>query len=90
MRRELIKKQEGRASADSLAILIERLVWFGELEEAELSVIREAKYISEGPLPAVGYFYAKKNAVRNLRLILTAKMNDIPVEDIKPRVRELY
>ncbi|MFH1426733.1 MAG: V-type ATPase subunit [Candidatus Kerfeldbacteria bacterium] len=61
-----------------------------ELEEAELAVIREAKYATSGPMPAVGYFYAKQSAVRNLRMILTAKMNGIPAEEIKPRVRQLY
>lgn len=61
-----------------------------ELEEAEIMIIRDAKYATSGPTPAVGYYYAKENAVRNLRLILTAKMNGIPAEEIKPRVRELY
>ncbi len=61
-----------------------------ELEEAELSVIRRAKYKTNGIEPVVGYFYAKKNAVRNIRLILTGKMNSIDAAEIKKRVRELY
>ncbi len=61
-----------------------------ELEEAELDVIRGAKYKTDGPEPVIGYYYAKENAVRNLRLILTAKMNEIEAGEIKQRVRALY
>lgn len=61
-----------------------------ELEEAELVVIRSAKLQSGGPEPVVGYFYGKQNAARNVRLILTAKQNEIPANKIKERVRDLY
>ncbi|MDP3970607.1 MAG: V-type ATPase subunit, partial [bacterium] len=74
------------------AYLEHKLLWKLEkdLEEAELSVIKDAKYKTDGPEPIVGYFYGKKNAVRNVRLILTAKQNEIAVEKIKERVRDLY
>jgi len=61
-----------------------------ELEEVELDVIRATKWKTDGLEPAVGYFYAKNNAARNVRLILTAKQNEISAEDIKPRIRALY
>ncbi len=61
-----------------------------ELEEAELDVIRTAKLKTGSEEPIVGYFYGKKNAVRNVRLILTAKQNGVPAKDIKERVRALY
>lgn len=69
-----------------------KLLWQLEkdLEEAELSVIRSAKYETNGAVPVVGYFYGQQNAARNVRLILTAKQNEIPAEKIKERVRQLY
>lgn len=61
-----------------------------DLEEAELAVIRQAKSQVGGVEPVIGYFYAKTSAIRNIRLILTAKENEIPADEIKQRVRALY
>ncbi len=60
------------------------------LEEVEMDYLRQAKYIDYGPEMILAYFYAKKSAIRNVRLIMTAKLNDLPASEIKTKTRELY
>jgi len=58
-------------------------------ENYELEFTRKAKYLC-GPEVIVAYYYAKKNAIRNVRLIMTGKLNKVKPEEIKQRVRELW
>lgn len=46
----------------------------------------KAKTASSGPEVISAYFFAKMNGMRNVRIIMSGKLNDIPVEDIKARV----
>jgi V/A-type H+-transporting ATPase subunit C len=66
----------------------------GQLDKALdnylIGLIKEAKMILPGPNIIVAYFLAKKNAVKNIRIIMTAKINNIPGQEIKAVVRELY
>lgn len=59
-------------------------------ENHEIRFCRKAKYIAYGPEIAVAYYWAKENAMRNIRLVMMAKLNGIPAEEIKERVREIY
>ncbi|MBU1178064.1 V-type ATPase subunit [Patescibacteria group bacterium] len=59
-------------------------------ENYEIKFIQQAKYIAYGPEIVLAYYLAKKNAVRNVRLIFTGKLNDLPSGEIKERVREIY
>ncbi len=61
-----------------------------DLENLELDFVRQSKFVAYGPEIALGYYYAKKNATRNVRLIMTAKLNNIKSEEIKERRRELF
>jgi len=60
-----------------------------EFEHYELEFTRKAKYLV-GPEVIVAYYYAKTNAIRNVRLIMTGKLNKVKPEEIKQRVRELW
>jgi len=60
------------------------------LENFELEYVREAKFIDYGPELVVAYYMAKKNAIRNVRLIMTGKANKLPAEEIKQLTREIY
>lgn len=60
------------------------------LENLETNFIRQSKFIAYGPEVVLGYYHAKKNATRNVRLIMTAKLNNIKSEEIKQRTRELF
>lgn len=61
-----------------------------ELENIELDYLRQTKYIDNGPELILGYYYAKRNAIRNTRIIMTGKANQIPPLQIKELLRELY
>ncbi|MDP3964970.1 MAG: V-type ATPase subunit [bacterium] len=61
-----------------------------DLENVELHHVREAQYIDSGPELLIAYFLAKKNAIRNVRLIMTGKLNKIDSGKIKELVREIY
>lgn len=58
--------------------------------EAEIDYLKKAKYIAFGPEVVMAYFYAKKNANKNVRLIMSGKLNKIERELLKKRIRELY
>ena len=55
-----------------------------------LSAVKDAKYQAFGFLPLVGYYIAKENEIKTLRIVLAAKENDLPAELIRERVRMLY
>ncbi len=70
----------------------EKNLWLFEkrLFEMEIEYLRKAKYIAYGPEIVVAYFYAKKNANKNVRLIMSGKLNKIERNILKERIRELY
>ena len=72
--------------------LNDKKLWLLEknLEEAELDYLRAAKRIGCGPEILVAYYYAKRNAIRNVRLIMTGKLNKVEPKKIKPRIRKIY
>jgi len=61
-----------------------------DLENLELNYIKKAKYITYGPELVLAYHYAKENTTKNIRLIMTGKLNEVSGEEIKERVREIY
>ncbi|MBQ0060070.1 MAG: V-type ATPase subunit [Lachnospiraceae bacterium] len=40
--------------------------------------------------PVVAYYLARKNEIKTIRIILTAKANGVPEEVIRERIREMY
>lgn len=60
------------------------------LEEYEVRYIQKVKYIAYGPEVVVAYFLANNNAVRNVRFIMTGRINELPSDEIRQRVREVY
>ena len=60
------------------------------LENYLIRFIKESKMGNQGPEVMVAYFLAKKNAIRNIRLIMTGKINNISGKELKERVKELY
>ncbi|MCX7778858.1 MAG: V-type ATPase subunit [Patescibacteria group bacterium] len=74
-----------------LEYLREKKPWLLEKRffEAEIEYLRKAKYIAYGPEVVVAYFYAKKNANKNVRLIMSGKLNKVEADLLKERV-EIY
>jgi len=52
--------------------------------------IKKAKYVSLGIEPLVAYLLAKENEIKIVRVIMVGKMNGIPNEIIRERLREVY
>lgn len=72
--------------------LKEQKLWLLEkrLFEEEIEYLRKAKYIAFGPELVAAYFYAKRNANKNVRLIMNGKLNKIEQEILRKRLRKLY
>ena len=58
--------------------------------EEEIEYLRKAKFIAYGPEIVTAYFYAKKSANKNVRLIMSGKLNRIERDALKERIRKLY
>lgn len=52
--------------------------------------IRPQKYISSTVGPLIAYVLARENEIKTVRIIITGKMNDLPDEAIRERIREMY
>ena len=55
-----------------------------------ISLAKEYKYITIGPEPIFTYIIAKEYELKALRLIMSAKLNDIKIELVKSRLRGVY
>jgi V/A-type H+/Na+-transporting ATPase subunit C len=60
------------------------------LFEEEIDYLRKAKSIAYGPEIVTAYFYAKRNANKNIRLIMNGKLNQMDNLILKERVRKIY
>ena len=55
-----------------------------------LSFLRQAKYIIFGLEPVIAYLLAKENEIKMLRMIMVGKLNGLPADLLRSRLRELY
>lgn len=55
-----------------------------------MEYVRIAKYKALTIEPLVAYVYAKETEVKNIRIILTGKINEIEPQNIKERLRDSY
>lgn len=55
-----------------------------------ISTIKSQKYVAETPGPVIAYLLARENEIKTVRIILTCKQNQVPEDQIKERVREMY
>jgi len=59
-------------------------------DDEKMKLLRGTKYETFGLAPIIAYYFAMETEIRNVRIILSAKKNNLPEEAIRPRVRELY
>lgn len=59
-------------------------------DDMRLKFVKDAKFVSFGVEPLVGYLIAKEMETKNLRIALTGKISDVPVEKIQERLRDTY
>jgi V/A-type H+-transporting ATPase subunit C len=61
-----------------------------QFQNSFLDHLRKAKLIGYGPETVVAYFFAKMNAVRNINIAMALKINQVPSQNIKNYLSELY
>lgn len=55
-----------------------------------MGMMKDAKYITSGPMPVLAYVYAKENEIKQIRTIMVGKLNNIAEEVIRERLRDAY
>ncbi|QAA34062.1 V-type ATP synthase subunit C [Clostridium manihotivorum] len=55
-----------------------------------MNFMKDAKYVTFGPEPILAYIYAKESEIKNIRIIMVGKLNNISSEVIRERLREVY
>ena len=64
---------------------LERLI-----DDYILELAKKGKYVAFGIEPIIGYLMAKENEAKIIRIIMVGKINDIPNEIIRERLRDVY
>jgi V/A-type H+-transporting ATPase subunit C len=60
------------------------------LNDYLLDHIRGAKLVTMGIEPVIAWLYAKETEIRNVRIIMTGRINGLPTETIRERLRAGY
>lgn len=55
-----------------------------------ISHVKKAKYRAFGPEPLAAYLLAKENELKAIRIIMVGKINRLPTEEIRERLRDVY
>ena len=77
--------ESGLAQADISAVELEYL-----MDLLRFQVLEQGRFETQGPLPLARYLWGKELEVKNLRLILTGRSNDLSSEVLKERMRPVY
>jgi len=59
-------------------------------DDFQMDRLKEQKIVPFGPAALVGYIFAKEMEIKNLRILLISKINKIPEEVLRSKVRESY
>ena len=60
------------------------------VDDQMLSLLLPTKYSPLGPEPLIGFYLGKEAEIRNIRIILASKQNDLPLDVVAGRLRWLY
>ncbi|VTS12370.1 V-type ATPase subunit [Streptococcus pseudoporcinus] len=83
----------------SVLVSYEKKIANGELSIRELEelvdllifyLFDDSKFTCQGPYPVARFLLAKLFEIKNLRLILSAKVNQLPLDLVKERLRPFY
>lgn len=55
-----------------------------------IQVLKPARYLSFGPEPLLAYYFAKANEMNLIRMIILAKLNNVPHDLAKERLNSVY
>jgi len=56
----------------------------------KIEFLQRAKFVNFGPEPLIAYFWAVQNNAKIIRLIMTAKINNVPAEKIREHLHNIY
>ncbi|MFH1401397.1 MAG: V-type ATPase subunit [Parcubacteria group bacterium] len=70
----------------------ERRLWQLEkaLDDMQMEYLKKSKLIAAGPEVIFAYIFANYNSLKNIRIIMVAKWNNILDKEIRRRVRQLF
>lgn len=60
------------------------------IDDYLLAIAKAAKMVPLGIEPLIGYLLAKEREILNLRLVFTGKLNQLPEETVRRRLRDVY
>jgi len=52
--------------------------------------LKPAKFMAFGPEPLLAFYFARRNEIDLVRLVMLGKINDVPVERLKNRINDVY
>lgn len=61
-----------------------------QLDNYIMEYIQGAKLVTMGVEPLIAYLFAKEAEIRNVRIIMTAKINKLSIDLVRERLRESY
>ncbi len=61
-----------------------------EADNHFLELLKKSRYVAMGPWPVLSFLWAKENDVRNVRILLSGKLNGASTEAIRERLRDAY
>ena len=82
------RKRNGRKRPERIRLRI--LAFERWCDNRIIEAIRPQKYNSFTIGPLVAYVLARQNEIKTVRIILTGKLNHLPDDAIRERVREMY
>jgi len=59
-------------------------------DDEGIALLDRTRYEFFGPEPLIAYYFAKEAELKNVRILLAAKENNLPVNEIRKRMRRLY
>ena len=60
------------------------------VDDEMVSLLLPTRHSPLGPEPLIGFYLGKEAEIKNVRIILAAKQNNLPLEMVVPRLRRLY
>ena len=60
------------------------------IDNATETYLKQARFLVFGPLPVLAFISAKEIEVKNIRLVLTGKINNIESDIVRDRMRLDY
>lgn len=59
-------------------------------DDEGIALLDRTRYEFFGPEPLIAYYFSKEAEIKNVRILLAAKENNLPVNEIRSRLRRLY